>query len=331
MTHDQGYVAPTIACPYHLELWRSAPGAALLGWFRGLIAAALIGVAAAGQVRAEEVCPSVTQARSLGVIVPAYFYPTTDYGAESWTRLEGYARRSAAAGIDFVTIVNPSNGSFRAADPNYVAVVDRMDAAGATLVGYLSRLDPAGIERPVADVLDDIAAWKRFYPKIRGFFFDQVPNDDAGEKKAYYDQLLARARETFGEDALLIGNPGRAPHKRYRDLFDVLVVFEDVGANFSDVVLPKALRKQKAKRFACLVHTSGSLAAPSDRTRLCRVAREIRFQKPTGQNGGWWFVTTDDLVATDPSGFATPYDTLGESFDRFFDVTCWVNRLARCE
>ncbi len=137
-------------------------------------------VVVAGQPNA--IVPAGSQ--RLRLLVPAYIYPVGD-GRKEWQRLI-----DAAAKVKIVAIANPSSGPGEEPNFDYAAIFTEASDRGITLVGYVST--DYG-KRPMAEIKKDIDAWIRFYPQIRGFFFDQQPRES---RHATFFARAPRLRET---------------------------------------------------------------------------------------------------------------------------------------
>jgi hypothetical protein len=134
----------------------------------------------------------------LRLLVPAYFYPAGD-GLAQWDRLLD----SPAAAVT-VAVANPDSGPGAAADPNYAQVLERARHKGVTVLGYVSTKYAA---RPLHEVMADVDRWARFYPEVRGIFFDEQPS--TADQVPYYASLYRHAREERGL-GLVVTNPGAA-------------------------------------------------------------------------------------------------------------------------
>ena len=89
------------------------------------------------------------------------------HGRKEWQRLF-----EAASKVEITAIVNPSSGPGAERNLDYAAIFTEASNRGITLLGYVST--DYG-RRPQPEIKNDIDTWIRFYPQIRGFFFDQQP------------------------------------------------------------------------------------------------------------------------------------------------------------
>lgn len=66
-------------------------------------------------------------------MVPAYF--TADTSSSPWSELS--AGRQSYPDVPVTAILNPDNGTFSGADPNYVQAIADFTAKGGKVVGYV--------------------------------------------------------------------------------------------------------------------------------------------------------------------------------------------------
>lgn len=175
---------------------------------------------------------------SIGVAVPAYFHPLEDPG--SWDRLVEQAGR-----LRYV-VVNPGDGVGTGTEPAYVSVVGRLHAARARTVGYV---DTAYGERPAAEVLAEVIAWRERYG-VTGVFLDQAA---AGlDQLSAYEDLVARLRAE--RVRFIVSNHGCYPHPGYLDLVNVGVTFEGSWVAYRSLEVPDWATGRPAQRFCHLVY-----------------------------------------------------------------------------
>ncbi|HWG98733.1 MAG TPA: spherulation-specific family 4 protein, partial [Pilimelia sp.] len=166
-------------------------------------------------------------------LLPLHPYPVV--GEAVW-------RAVAGCGTDLTVVVSlaggpeggpggcpqPPSGSVSAGHPaapalgpapaaRYAAALGRLAAAGVPMLG---RIDLARGDRPLAEVLADVARWSA-YP-IGGVLFDRAPTDAASLGAVALAIRVARR----GGLAAAVLNPGRPPDPRYRELEAALCVFE---------------------------------------------------------------------------------------------------------
>jgi hypothetical protein len=150
------------------------------------------------------------------VAVPAYFHPA--WAAGAWAALVD----DSGPPIGLV-VLNPASGVGAAPDAGYRALCDS-PRLRSVLAGYV---DSAYATRPIADVVAEAVAYRRFYG-ITAIFVDQVTS--GRHQVGYYRELGARLGS--GAAHRLVLNPGVQPHPEYFSLADVVVTFEGPWAAY---------------------------------------------------------------------------------------------------
>lgn len=152
---------------------------------------------------------------ALGILVPAYFYPTS---GGYWSALNQAADR-----VPLVAIMNPNNGPSTSVNSDYTGAVNALRNAGGRVIGYVYS---SYTVRPLADVKADIDRYHAFYT-IDGFFIDEMTNDADAGHLAYYEDLYQHIRAKRSS-YLVVGNPGINTSASYllRPTVDALVTFE---------------------------------------------------------------------------------------------------------
>ncbi|MFI5454501.1 MAG: spherulation-specific family 4 protein [Isosphaerales bacterium] len=184
------------------------------------------------------------------MLVPAYIYPGGD-GRKEWQRLI-----DAASKVEIVAIANPNSGPGYERNLDYAAIFTEASDHGITLVGYVST---GYVKRPIPAVKNDIDAWVRLYPQVRGFFFDQQSRE--GHDAPYYAELRAYAAAKL-RDPLVITNPGIPCDEAYlaQAVANVTCVFvNDQG--FDQFELPAPLKVYEASRYAALPYNISDVGA----------------------------------------------------------------------
>jgi Spherulation-specific family 4 len=179
--------------------------------------------------------------RRLRLLVPAYIYPSGD-GRQDWQRLI-----VAASKVEIVAIVNPNSGPGEERNEEYAVIFTEATTKGLKLVGYVST--DFG-KRPQAEVKHDVDTWIRFYPQIRGFFFDQQPRQ--GRHAAQFAELRDYVKKNL-QDPLVITNPGIPCDEAYlgQAVSNVTCVFVNYQG-FDRFELPPTLRTYDPSRFAAM-------------------------------------------------------------------------------
>ncbi|NPA03261.1 MAG: hypothetical protein GXO61_00190 [Epsilonproteobacteria bacterium] len=175
-----------------------------------------------------------------GVLIPFYHYPTKE--DEEIKRLLELKKRYPLTQI--ITIINPSNGTFRRIDPNFVKMISTLHKAGITTIGYVHT---SYGNRKKEKVILDILRWERYYKKfgIDGIFVDEV--NSSIQSLPYYQDLHKVVYDRFN---LLALNPGVEVDKSFYSLADIVVSYEaDKIPNFCPNKEKSALLLHTQKRL----------------------------------------------------------------------------------
>ena len=197
--------------------------------------------------------PIIRTFEGLGILVPAYFYPTPGGG---WDQM------AAAAGqVSLTAILNPDSGPGSAFDPNYAAAVDKLRAAGGAVIGYV---DTAYGNRSITAVEADINTYKTWY-HLDGIFLDDMTNDAGAQDLSYYQQIYNYIH-TLRPDWTVVGNPGSNTAEGYvtNPDADNLVLFENgVG---DGAYTPPSWQATCPRRTSPILCTTSRQSAPCKRT-----------------------------------------------------------------
>jgi microcystin-dependent protein len=217
-----------------------------------------------------------------GIIIPFYVYPTNPYTENSTVRqLCNLIRKYPA--VPITVILNPGSGPGANIIPEYTQAITLLEGAGAKCIGYVATTHS---NKNYREVIKQIKTWKKFYPEIKGIFFDEVDYQSKPESLEYYRKITDYARKIGVTHT--IGNPGAPFEKAYidEDIFDILIGYENAG--FPD----KAAAEQAwigggidipVSRRASLVHT-----APS-------TFDAIKLNDIILPNFGWTYITADKM------------------------------------
>jgi len=217
-------------------------------------------------------------AAPLGILVPAYFYPPTDWDGLNW----------AAARVPLAVIVNPGSGPGAAQDANYVSAVTNLRAAGGKALGYVYSSYAA---RDTNAIKADITDFFNFYP-LDGIFIDEMQNAAATDDYHYYAGLDAFI-QSKGTNLLVTGNPGTTTQESYLATVDVLMTFENHATNYPAYGPDGWVTNHLARQFCHVVYAVTNAMAMTNVVNLA--AR---------RNAGWIFVTDENNNA------GNPYDRL---------------------
>ena len=231
---------------------------------------------------------------TLGIIVPAYFYPS---GNSYWSQLA-----TAAASVPLVAVMNPNNGPGTVRDPNYAAAVQQVQAAGGKVYGYV--YTDYG-SRSLTQVKADINHYFNWY-HVDGIFVDQMTNDVNSTHQQYYAQIdhFVHHKEASWID---VGNPGsNTPRSYVGHAADELVLFENDGSGYSTYKPPAYQKDYPAGDFANILYNVASASTMQSDVNLA-----------VSRNTGWIYVTDDTLP--------NPYDTLPSYWDQEVSAVAAVN------
>ena len=233
-----------------------------------------------------------TTPAAINALVPAYFYPTPGGG---WDQLAASAQK-----IGITAILNPDSGPGVTVDSNYVAAVNKLQAAGGKVVGYIHTSYASGAVS-LATVETEINEYRSWY-HVNGIFIDEMSNDGTGLQ---YDASIYQYAHGTQANFTVIGNPGSITTQAYATtpVADVLVNFEDTGANYSSFMPPSWQANYPANRFANIVYGVSSVAAM--RADVSQAAQH---------NNGYLYVT--DGTDTASSGY-NPYASLPSYWNQF--------------
>lgn len=191
---------------------------------------------------------SIPTARAeLDIVVPAYFYPTTN---SPWNDLNAVASQAK-----ITAIMNPDNGPGMFQDSNYVAAVNSFRTGGGRVIGYVHTSFGT---RPLSVIQAEIDTYLNFY-NIDGIFVDEMANTGPAQTLNYYRDLYNYVK---GIDANweVMGNPGTTTIEQYLTwpTADRLVVFEDLGSTYPAYTPSSWNFDYDSSKFVHLVHSESS-------------------------------------------------------------------------
>lgn len=228
-------------------------------------------------------------AGSQTIAIPSYFYPDSG-GAGLWDRTDEGAPAVSLA------VINPASGPGEARDPAYAAQVEKSQAAGLTVLGYVStgyaNTSATNPDRTVAAVEADIDKFYEWYG-VDGIFLDEASTDCryADSPTSYYNDINQHVKAKGGEAVVAI-NPGIQTNECYMSVSDIVVNFEGSHEKYvSSYSAPDWVKDYDPGRFWHLVYDS------PDATTM---KQDVTTSK--GRNAGLIYVTPDVLP--------NPWDTL---------------------
>ncbi len=208
-------------------------------------------------------------------LIPAFFYPDFSHQNSRWQRMVDNARPGS------LIVINPNSGPGSGRDVNYVHAIDDCRARGLKVIGYIRTgrgtvpLRPTYawmLGRRTKNVLEQIDAYRSWYPKMAGVFLDEMnldAQDRAVERRGFFTHYTTVEKYHAGIKAevrkktqqTIVGNPRDVSDSHGDWAFgavDVLVVQEAAESRYlswspPDWVYPGTDRTH-AYRIAHLVH-----------------------------------------------------------------------------
>lgn len=217
-----------------------------------------------------------TSARVTGSIVPLYTYPSDS----SWNAI--IAAKQAHPAVQVIAIVNPDSGPGASADATFTSGIAKLVAAGIVPIGYVST---NYTKRGQPAVKGDVDAWRSFYPKVQGIFFDEQSVQPGDE--AFYSTVSSYTKSKGL--TLTVGNPGTGVPDSYLGTVDIMLCYESAG-----VPTAASLKKYAAHRseFAIIPY---------------KASFDASYVKSVLDSVAYVYITNDDLP--------NPWDTLPPYFD----------------
>jgi hypothetical protein len=252
---------------------------------------------------------SAQSTERLNLLVPAYFYPAGSPNLGYWNQLN-----QAASQVSVTAVINPNNGVFTTADPNYTAVVNNFRVAGGIGIGYVYTL---GGSRNINDVKANITSYATVYNagnpnNIRGIFIDEMPvNPDAAQVAYYRDLYQYVAANHPAWVGKVFGNPGANTSATQAFLenatrsVDHLVVSEMGFATYQQPTSAPAgwiLGDSDRNRFAHLIHTT---------PQFDTAGIDQALQLALSRNAGYVYFTNDSFA----NSAENPWDSTPSYFD----------------
>ncbi len=210
-----------------------------------------------------------------GTVFPVYFYDP-----DGWKELASFNTKGK-----FYAIVNPSDGPGEFVDENYTRFIKELCRHYKIPIGYIHT---GWGKRDLEEVKEEVDRWLEFYPKIKGFFVDEVATSK--RELPYYQRLVSYIKSKNPRFEVVL-NPGTKPDRGYFKLANLVIVYEDSVDNLSQ--MEKAGPKKKS---GCIVYG----VSREEVERVVRRAKKV----------------CSYLFVTDGSG-SNPYDHIPDYFEWF--------------
>ena len=236
-------------------------------------------------------------AMATALLVPAYFYPSSDPAQSYWDELTA----AAASGASITAIINPANGPGSAFNSDYLTAVNSFRAAGGKVLGYVYTCYGGtqcftGLP-PVQTTAQVLAAAQRYtdWYGVDGIFLDEMSNRLSD--LPYY-QTVAQGLRAANPGGRIVGNPGTATPAAYLNVADTLVTLENGTGSYANAATEPWMLTAEAARQANLFYNVAT--ADAMRTLLAEaVARNV----------GYVYITDDRYIPGDPVAI-NPWDQL---------------------
>lgn len=254
----------------------------------------------------------------MGVLVPAYFYPSA---SSDWNTLTASA--AAHPSVAITAIMNPNNGIFSSADANFTRATTQFVDAGGTVLGYVYTRYGKG-SRSLADIKANIDKYLQFYgrERIGGIFLDEMASDTS--KLDFYREIY-RYIKGIDPSLRVVGNPGLIPTAGYAGVADTLVSFEGTAADYQKF----DPRTQNAWLYT---YTNRTQAMLTHNTATCGAMQgAVQAAASARNNTGWVYATEREFNYA--TGVGNPWAALPTYWDALVQTVDAVNTgatLPRC-
>jgi hypothetical protein len=231
------------------------------------------------------------------LLVPAYFYPSSDPAQSYWDELTA----AAASGANVTAIMNPANGPGAAFNSDYATAVNSFRAAGGKVLGYVytcyggtqcfTGLPPTQTTAQVLAAAQQYADWYG----VDGIFLDEMSNRLAD--LPYY-QTVAQGLRAAHAGWRIVGNPGTSAPAAYLNVADTLVTLETGTGSYATASTEPWMLTSDPARQANLFYN----IATADAMRAL-------LAEAVSRNVGYVYFTDDRYIVGDPTA-DNPWDQL---------------------
>lgn len=166
--------------------------------------------------------------------IPTYWWADSDWNTNSnW--------QFVFKNLDLVpfTLMNPRSGAGDKVEQDFLRHVNRMKSLNKPVIAYVRTVTDLAnrVMRPTNDIHAEIARYVQFYGRenIQGVFLDEVHNGwdtQYDNQKDVYLGIFRQVRQTYGDDFLIVVNPGSPTTSYLVDDVDVIMCFEQNPKTF---------------------------------------------------------------------------------------------------
>jgi hypothetical protein len=211
-----------------------------------------------------------TLAQELGIMVPAYFNPSSH--AAYWNELDFGATK-----LPLIAVMNPDSGPGTSQSASYTNALLQLHQAGGGVIGYVYTSQGS---RALSAVEADINTYISWYD-VDGFFLDEMANDANTNHYNYY-QTIYQYIKSKGAQYTVTGNPGANTQQSYISIptVDMAMIFEGYSTNYTTWSPSSWVTNYPPAQFINLPH---------DVTSTTIMTNDINLA--VSRNAGWVFVT----------------------------------------
>ncbi len=203
-----------------------------------------------------------TARADLGLLVPAYFYPTT--GGPGGVG-DGWAAMAAAANqVNVTAIFDPASGPGSSYNPDYGAALHGLESATyGQAVAYIytdyGNISLSTVEGEVLTYISQYGSTSPYGNLINGFFLDAMSTDPA--EVSYYNQLYTFIK-SLSPSYQVIANAGTTTNEAYltTPTADTIVTYENDVAYYAGTTPPSWVYNYPASQFANIIYDESSVA-----------------------------------------------------------------------
>ena len=206
---------------------------------------------------------------------------------------------AAASGAQITAVMNPDSGPGTQAESSYTLAISSLESAGGNVIGYVPT---EYTDNSISTVESEIDTYESFYPKIGGFFLDEMTDASNSADISYY-QTLYNYIKGQNSSYIVVANPGTSVPSSYANLADTLVTFEGPDSSYPGNTAISWRSGQPASKFANIVYETANTTSMF-----------AGLSQAQSQNVGYVYFTDDGADGNPyndlPSYFSTAVDAV---------------------